>query len=104
MYRIQGYRRLTPWLVRIGTPAFRRWVVSVFPDKHVRRAQKVTDILWRNATKIFELKKAALERGDATILEGIDEGKDIISILRESLFRDSSGRRPDILRHQLSKT
>ena len=83
MYRIQGYRRLTPWLVRIGTPAFRRWAVSIFPDKHVRNAQKVADTIWSKATEIFELKKAALERGDATILEGIDGGKDIISILRK---------------------
>ena len=88
MYRVQGYRRFTPWLIRIGTPAFRHWIVSVFPDPNVRRAQEVIDIIWNKATEIFELKKALVEKGDQTLLDNMEESKDLISILRKSTFQD----------------
>lgn len=82
-YRLQTIRRFTPWLVRIGTPAFRRWFVSVFPNKNVRKVQQITDTIWSKATQIYELKKAQLESGEEGVLKKVEDAKDIISILRK---------------------
>lgn len=92
MYRIQGFRRMLPWLVHIGPPAFRRWVMSAFPNPNVRKVQKLVDIMYDKAKGIFKMKKAALEQGDEALLTSVGEGKDIMSILRKLLLYHRSER------------
>ena len=43
------------------------------------------DALHRGCLKVFNEKKAAIERGDETLLQMVGEGKDVMSVLRTSL-------------------
>ena len=68
----------------IGSPAFRRALVELIPAKKVKEFRNVIDFLDSQARKIFYEKKAALLKGDEAVSAQIGEGKDILSIMRES--------------------
>lgn len=73
---------MVPLLMKIGTPAFRRWVVDIFPSKSVHRLRDIIDLMNETAKKILEGKKAALTAGDLDSQEQLETGTNIMSILR----------------------
>ncbi|THH05492.1 hypothetical protein EW146_g9889 [Bondarzewia mesenterica] len=73
-----------PWLMRIGTSAFRRAVAEKTPWEDVQRLINVLDIMDKTSREIFENKKIALEKGDQAVVHQIGEGKDIISVLMKA--------------------
>ncbi len=77
-------RVFLPILVHIGTPAFRRRIVELIPLDDVQRMRHISDVLHQRSVCIFADKKAALEKGDDEVKDEIGEGRDIMSILRES--------------------
>ncbi|KAL6306629.1 cytochrome P450 monooxygenase [Sparassis latifolia] len=70
-----------PYLVRIGSPAFRRRVVNMIPSRRVQRMKAIIDTMYRRSQEIFNAKKAALAAGDKAVTQQVGEGKDIMSIL-----------------------
>ncbi|KAJ3002739.1 hypothetical protein NUW54_g5682 [Trametes sanguinea] len=81
LYELSVFRWTLPYLVRIGTPAFRRKVIQWFPDKRLHKLQDVVDTMHRRATEIYLEKKSRLEKGDVALLHQVGEGRDIMSIL-----------------------
>ena len=78
-------RRLLPYVVDLGTPTFRRWVVDRLPYKPAQELKSIVDIMHERSIAIYRAKKAALEAGDDSVAQQIGEGRDIMSILREPL-------------------
>ncbi|KAJ7157698.1 cytochrome P450, partial [Mycena crocata] len=85
-----------PFVVKIGTPAFRRWVLDMLPSKSLHRLRDMVDLMNDTAKEILAGKKAALESGDFESQERMETGTDIISILlRGNLTADESTRLTD---------
>ena len=75
-------RVFLPILVHIGSPAFRRRAVELIPLEGVQSMRHISDVLYERSVRIFAEKKAALANGDEALKHDIDEGQDIMSILR----------------------
>ncbi|KAF9057839.1 cytochrome P450 [Panaeolus papilionaceus] len=75
---------LIPYLSKIGTRRFQRFIVDNFPSTIVRKTRDVIDILHNTSVEIFESKKKALRDGDEALAEQIGRGKDIISVLMKA--------------------
>ncbi|EIM79589.1 cytochrome P450 [Stereum hirsutum FP-91666 SS1] len=89
-------RQILPYVCNIGTPSFRRWAVRFLPSKNVQLLIKATKAMDETSKKIFYLKKAALEKGDDTVVQQIGEGRDIMSVLmRSNLNAHEADRMPD---------
>lgn len=74
---------LIPFVVKIGPPRFRRFVMDNVPWKKLHRLRDIVDEMDRSSTKILEEKKAALQQGDEAVLEQVGHGRDIMSVLRK---------------------
>ena len=67
--------------LKIGTPKFRRFVLDLLPWKNLHKMRDIIDVLTNTSIEIFEEKKKALEKGDNTVTQQIDEGNDVMGIL-----------------------
>lgn len=76
-------RILLPYIVKIGSPQFRRRVLEWTPYPRLQRVREIVDTLENTSKDILKMKRAALERGDEELVKLTAEGKDIMSILRE---------------------
>ncbi|KAF4613945.1 hypothetical protein D9613_007572 [Agrocybe pediades] len=72
---------LLPYLTRIGTKRFRRWIVDHIPSEDIKRLRDIIDVLHETSVEIYQSKLAAIKQGDEALAAQIGRGKDIISIL-----------------------
>lgn len=72
-----------PRLTRIGSPAFRKFLVDLMPFEAIAGMREIVTVLHDTSTLIFDTKKKALAAGDEAVANQIGRGKDIISILSE---------------------
>ncbi|KAI0327588.1 cytochrome P450 [Cubamyces sp. BRFM 1775] len=89
LYDLSVFRWTLPYLVQIGTPAFRRKMISWIPMERLHKLQSVVDTMHRRATEIYLEKKARLEKGDEALLQQVGEGKDLMSILLKANMQAS---------------
>lgn len=68
-----------PWLVKLGPPAFRRWLIDLVPSGPIREITDVVDTIERSTTGIYNNKKEAIKKGEISTQVG--QGKDIITVL-----------------------
>ena len=54
------------------------------PLRMVKDVVYLIDTLDRQSRAVFESKKAALEKGDEAVILQVGEGRDLLSIMRES--------------------
>lgn len=71
-----------PYLPNVRFAGIGRAVLKLVPHDGVRKLIEISDTLWSCSTTIYNEKKRALELGDAAVAQQVDEGKDIMSILR----------------------
>ena len=69
--------------MNIGTPAFRRAVSNFVPTRDMKEMRSIVQTLAAKTREIYYGKKSALEKGDASVVHQIGEGKDILSVLSE---------------------
>ncbi|KAJ6473350.1 cytochrome P450 [Mycena vitilis] len=69
---------ILPYLLKIGPPAFRRFVVDAIPSKTLHHARDLVDHMHRMGSELIRNKKEALTRGQLEITE---DSKDIMSLL-----------------------
>ncbi|PIL34233.1 cytochrome P450 [Ganoderma sinense ZZ0214-1] len=94
--RLVALRGIISIAVKIGSRAFRRWVVERMPFDNVQQLKCIADTLHNRSVEIFNERKAALESGDEAIKHQIGEGRDIMSILvRENMRASESDKLPD---------
>ena len=77
IFRLSLVRQFAPFLARLGPPAFRRKLVEWTPNDAVQKVKKMADVM-------HETAKAILEQKRQEITDGVEAGKDIISVLRKS--------------------
>ena len=53
------------------------------PHAGVQKLLSIVDTMHESSLRIYREKKAAIERGDAGVKEQLNEGKDLMSILRK---------------------
>jgi len=82
-------RFFAPIFVRIGSPAFRRRVVELIPDRLVQQLKTIIDTMDIRSREIYDAKKAALKAGEAAVVEQVAEGNDIMSILLKENMKAS---------------
>ncbi|KAJ7495126.1 cytochrome P450 [Mycena latifolia] len=69
---------LLPWVSRIGSPAFRRFLVNVIPSRTLHKARDLVDAMESTANKLIAEKKAAVTHGQLDVDDG---SRDIMSLL-----------------------
>ena len=82
MVKTSIMRLLLPYVAEIGSAAFRRRIVEMFPSKGVQRLRDIYESMHERSVLIFNEKKAALAKGHDALKHQIGEGRDIMSILR----------------------
>ena len=71
--------------VLLGPAWLRRMVVERIPSKRVQRLKDIVDTMFKRSVDIVNQKKAAMEKGDDTLLRQVSDGRDIMSILRQHI-------------------
>ena len=79
-----------PFIARLGTPNFRRFLVENSPLKLVKDMKALIDVLHNTSVEIYEAKKHAFQQGNEELAAQIVQGKDIISILSTAIYFPSS--------------
>ncbi|KAI0928018.1 hypothetical protein AcW2_004165 [Taiwanofungus camphoratus] len=79
--RLGFARQLTPVLVKLGPPAFRRRVMEWTPNAHVQKLLSIVDTMDAKSRGILRAKKAALKQGDSAVVHQVGDGKDLMSCL-----------------------
>jgi len=69
---------LLPYATKIGSSAFRRFIVDIIPWKTLHRARDIVDEMHSTTMDLILSKKAAVARGQ---LDMADDAKDIMSLL-----------------------
>ncbi|KAH9944845.1 cytochrome P450 monooxygenase [Amylocystis lapponica] len=81
---VNSFRLMTPYVVKLGSAAFRRRVLDVIPHKPLQKLKDIVDTMGHGAAEVFHVKKQAMEAGDDAVLQQVGEGKDIMSILMKA--------------------
>ncbi|KAH9927286.1 cytochrome P450 monooxygenase [Fomitopsis serialis] len=75
---------LLPYLREIIPPSLRGTLARMVPISTAREMKYNADYIAQRSQDIFNMKKRALEQGDAAVAEQIGRGKDIMSILMKA--------------------
>lgn len=73
--------RFTPWVVKLGSAAFRRWLIKYSPWNDIKKTRDIIDTMYEASDSILQAKKEALDRKDDVVVDQIGRGKDIMSLL-----------------------
>ncbi|TDL22548.1 cytochrome P450 [Rickenella mellea] len=93
VFTLQAYLQFIPFLVKLGPPALRRFIVGLLPSRRIRRLKTIIDTLDHTSKMILKEKRHELESGDANAKK---EGRDIISVLlRENEVASEDDRLPE---------
>ena len=85
MFALASYLFMTPYIVKIGSASFRRWVLdNLVPSSKVQHLKNLIDVLDSESKDLLAKKRKALEDGDEAVKQQVGEGKDIMSVLRTS--------------------
>jgi len=74
-------RVFMPFIVKIGSPKFRRWILEWTPYQRLQTLKDISDLLEKTVNEILKVKKEALAEGDDAVTRQVGEGKDIMSVL-----------------------
>ncbi|KAH8111360.1 cytochrome P450 [Phellopilus nigrolimitatus] len=89
MFRIAPLRLLTPFITRLGPPAFRRFLLNFVPIQAVQLLKQMSDHMDQTCKEILREKRATsnathIGHGDGkamALTDVIRDGKDVMSIL-----------------------
>ncbi|KAI0746326.1 cytochrome P450 [Daedaleopsis nitida] len=81
---LEYMRIFLPLAPYMGPAWLRRRILDMLPNKKIQRVKDISDIMYSRSKEIFHAKKAAIERGDESVLNEIGERRDLMSILLKS--------------------
>ncbi len=71
------------WILGANLPSRLRGVVlDAIPSKRIQRMKTIVRTMRQRSNEIVAEKRASLQKGDESTVRQVDEGKDIMSILR----------------------
>ncbi|KAG8706378.1 cytochrome P450-dit2, partial [Ceratobasidium sp. 423] len=74
---------LLPYVHRIGTPAFRQWVLSLMPSKTIQQLRHAVSIQNQQAEEVIHARQASISAGhDLSSVAG--RGRDIMTLLMKA--------------------
>ncbi|CAE6385476.1 unnamed protein product [Rhizoctonia solani] len=85
---IGPFIQLLPYVHRIGTPAFREWVLSLVPSGTIQNLRRVVKLQNDQAEEVLRARQASLSAG-ADLSSTAGRGKDIMTLLMKA--NDSEG-------------
>ncbi|KZP16698.1 cytochrome P450 [Athelia psychrophila] len=85
IFSLQIERQILPFILGIGTKAFRRKLVDMTPSRRLHKLRDIVNTMHVTNTEVLEEKKAAFNRGDEKVLEQVGHGRDIVSVLLRAL-------------------
>ncbi|KAF9238635.1 cytochrome P450 [Melanogaster broomeanus] len=74
LVRLTVPSQLLPYVVKIGSPKFRRYIAEIVPWKELHEVLRMVDIMDKTSIDIFEAKKKALRMGDEACIAAGREG------------------------------
>lgn len=80
--RIIKYSFLIPKIASFVSESTLRKIARVVPHPDIKRMMEISDTMAQRSIEIINEKKAALLKGDDSLVHQIGEGKDIMSLLR----------------------
>ena len=81
LFRTMFARMFLPYVVKVGTPEFRRRVLDMAPFQAMKDLAKVVDEMYRGSEEVVRKKREAIEKGNEAVEQLVGSGKDIMSIL-----------------------
>lgn len=86
--------QLLPTILKLGSRPFLRRLIDYTPLPDLWQARDLADTMEANSRNILKAKRAALEKGDAAVVERFGHGKDLMSLLSKcqscELFNSSA--------------
>jgi cytochrome P450 len=96
LFRLLVPIQFLPYVVKIGSPKFWRYIAEIIPWKELHDVLGMVDIMDQTSTSIFEAKKKALLMGDEAVSQQVGRGKDIMSVLlKANMVASEEDRLPD---------
>ncbi|PPQ71482.1 hypothetical protein CVT24_011976 [Panaeolus cyanescens] len=84
------------YIVKLGSAAFRRKLISILPWPAMKEARDIADVLHKTSLEIYQAKKKAILEGNQEVTDQISQGKDILSILmRANMEASEDDRLPE---------
>jgi hypothetical protein len=81
-FPLQGFMRLIPSIVKIGSPRFRGFFAKIAPHPNIRKLREIIYFLYNTNKSIYQKRAHAItEAAENDVDEGT--GQDIISVLSE---------------------
>ena len=82
IWALGGLGLLSPYVLKFGSPSFRRWVLdNLVPIAKIQRLKNLSDTINAEAAQVVAQRRLALEIGEGAILQEVGVGKDIMSVL-----------------------
>ncbi|KAG7440063.1 cytochrome P450 [Guyanagaster necrorhizus] len=78
IFSLSLIRQFAPFLSRLGSPSFRRWLVEWTPNQAVQKVKSISDVMHDTAREILMVKREELGR------EKAKSNRDIISVLLQA--------------------
>ncbi|KAF9230508.1 cytochrome P450 [Melanogaster broomeanus] len=88
LVRLTVPRLLLPYVVKIGSPKFRRYIAEMVPWKELHEVLRMVDIMDKTSIDIFEAKKKALLMGDEVVLQQVGRVKANMAASEEDRISD----------------
>ena len=84
LYTLGPLLQLTAYMDAVVPRPFRRALAERVPHKGFKKLLSIVDTVHESSTRIVAQKRAAIESGGDAVKELLNEGKDLMSILRKS--------------------
>ncbi|KIJ60898.1 hypothetical protein HYDPIDRAFT_138406 [Hydnomerulius pinastri MD-312] len=81
LFKLVVARQFVKYVVKIGTPNFRRFIARITPWKALHELIDIVEVMDKTSNEVFDAKKKALAKGDEAVLQQVGRGKDIMSVL-----------------------
>ncbi|KAH7323306.1 cytochrome P450 [Rhizoctonia solani] len=81
--KIGPFVQILPYVYRLGTPAFRRWVMNLIPSSTLQHLRRVVSLQNGQAEEVLRSREAALSAGNDLSAEA-GRGRDIMTLLMKA--------------------
>ena len=78
-FPLQGFMRLIPSIVKIGTPSFRGFLAKIAPHPNIRKLREIIYFLFNTNTSIYQQRVHDITQAEKIGSE--NTGRDIVSVL-----------------------